>query len=315
MTAINYPYDFSNGTIADATQVNDNFGAVSDVVNGNLDTTNLSASAGITVSQLGLDPGGTAFNKQASGVNTWASGLTTDTQPRVTMTTDAGIKFGPGGSGTPDVELVRSAANTVQLNNTSGGAANLDLNGGALQNASISFSSLAVSGGLSTGENTGASGSVTLYGSSSGNAVLTVGAVAGDVTFQLPGTNGSSGQVLSTNGAGVLSWVSSINVQKLGPYTLAQNSYITIANPFEPNPPSNIWLVGTNLSEDVGLAAGYFLYDMASSGSPNGIFVLSVPPVFSQIQLGTNVQTAWGQGNSDDVLDLAKWEWYVYVQQ
>lgn len=116
MVDIAYPYTFSNGTIADATQVDANFDEVSTVVNGDLDNTNISANAAIALSKLGLAPGSEAFNKSTSDAITWASGLTTDTQPQIAMTANEGLLFGPGGTTAPDVALERSANNTLQLN-------------------------------------------------------------------------------------------------------------------------------------------------------------------------------------------------------
>ncbi len=46
-----------------------------------------------------------------------------------------------------------------------------------------------------------------LAGSTSGYTEIDAPAVAGSNTLVLPGGNGSSGQVLSTNGSGALSWV------------------------------------------------------------------------------------------------------------
>lgn len=57
------------------------------------------------------------------------------------------------------------------------------------------------------GANGGTGGQVTFNGSTSGSAILKVAAAAGSVTFQLPSTNGASGEVLQTNGSGVTSWV------------------------------------------------------------------------------------------------------------
>jgi hypothetical protein len=47
-----------------------------------------------------------------------------------------------------------------------------------------------------------------ISGSSSGYVGITVAAAAGSTTYTLPSADGSSGQVLSTNGSGSLSWVS-----------------------------------------------------------------------------------------------------------
>jgi len=48
---------------------------------------------------------------------------------------------------------------------------------------------------------------VRLNGSTSGNVSIDAPAVAGNNTLILPGGNGTSGQVLTTNGSGALSWM------------------------------------------------------------------------------------------------------------
>ena len=57
------------------------------------------------------------------------------------------------------------------------------------------------------GANSGNNGVATFYGSTSGSVTVKPAAVAGTSTlFQLPATNGTSGQVLQTDGTGVTSW-------------------------------------------------------------------------------------------------------------
>ena len=61
--------------------------------------------------------------------------------------------------------------------------------------------------GLILGVNATTLGSVKLFGSTSGDVTIKPAAVAGTATvFQLPATNGTSGQYLQTNGSGVTSW-------------------------------------------------------------------------------------------------------------
>lgn len=68
--------------------------------------------------------------------------------------------------------------------------------------------SLAVTGVLASGTNGGTGGQLTLNGSTSGSGVIKVSATAGaGIVFQLPSANGSNGNVLSTDGAGVTSWI------------------------------------------------------------------------------------------------------------
>lgn len=59
------------------------------------------------------------------------------------------------------------------------------------------------------GVNGGTGGQITLNGSTSGSAVIKVAAAAGTTNFQLPVGNGSSGNVLQTDGSGNTSWAAS----------------------------------------------------------------------------------------------------------
>lgn len=207
-STLTLPYpNFQPGTTIYSAQVNANNTATTNLINGGLDHTNLTSNAGITISQLGLNPGGAAFNKTTSGGQTWGSGLTTDSVPQLAMFSNQGLQFGPGGSGALDVELVRSATNTLQLNNTAGGAATLDMNNGTLANlASLSVPGATI-GPASTFGVTGTSqGSLQLFGLTSGSSTIGVNAVAGTSTFHLPVGNGSSGQALETDGSGNTSW-------------------------------------------------------------------------------------------------------------
>lgn len=61
-------------------------------------------------------------------------------------------------------------------------------------------------GNLTTGNAGGVNGNVALSGATSGTVGITVAAVAGTWTFQLPTDDGTAGQFLQTDGAGVTSW-------------------------------------------------------------------------------------------------------------
>lgn len=66
---------------------------------------------------------------------------------------------------------------------------------------------LAHSGSISVGANSGTNGSVKFFGSTSGDVTIKAAAAAGTATnFQLPASNGSSGQFLQTDGSGNASW-------------------------------------------------------------------------------------------------------------
>ena len=138
MSLIAIPNIYTPGQKLAAASLNQNFSTIYNDYNGNITNANLSASAGIILSKLQLNPGSSALNYQTTGNDAWGAGLTGDSQPRIVMTSDGALQFGAGGSTVPDVEFIHSAAKTVQLNDTAGGPAILDLNGGSIINSTVS---------------------------------------------------------------------------------------------------------------------------------------------------------------------------------
>jgi hypothetical protein len=63
-------------------------------------------------------------------------------------------------------------------------------------------------GNAAPGSTLDVKGTLRLSGSTSGYVGFTPAAAAGSTTYTLPSTDGSSGQLLSTNGSGILSWAS-----------------------------------------------------------------------------------------------------------
>lgn len=126
------PVTYVDGNVLSAGQLNSCNSTIYGDYNGNITNFNISASAAIALSKLGLNPGSEAFNQRTTGNRTWGSGLTTDTKPSVAMTSDGGLICGPGGSTNPDVGWRRSAANTMQLFLPAGGTPSLDLNGATI---------------------------------------------------------------------------------------------------------------------------------------------------------------------------------------
>ncbi len=112
-TDVVYPYTFTNGQILPAGQLNGNFDAVTDVVNGGITNGNISASAAITLSKLALTA--TALNLMATGNPTWAAGITGDTLPRVALYSQGSVGFGAGGASALDTFLFRTAANALRV--------------------------------------------------------------------------------------------------------------------------------------------------------------------------------------------------------
>lgn len=93
--------------------MNQNFSAVSSVVNGQLDHNNLSAGAGILISQLSLTS--SALDIVGAGNLAWGAGQSGDSVARVGLFSDSSIQFGPGSATATDVGINRSGANTLTL--------------------------------------------------------------------------------------------------------------------------------------------------------------------------------------------------------
>ena len=98
---------------------------------------------------------------------------------------------------------------TTQMLASTTTAATTTTDGALRSNGGLSVAEAGVFGStLSSGANGATGGQLKMFGSTSGDVTVKVAAAAGTSTiFQLPATNGSSGQLLSTNGSGVLSWI------------------------------------------------------------------------------------------------------------
>lgn len=127
-TSITIPYTFVPNTTILSAQVNANFSVIASVVNGNLDNSNLSAGANISLSKLNLTQ--SLLDLQSTGTTlAVGAGETGDTVERIGMLGNGQLVFGPGSSSAVDVGLTRTGAGTLQINNASSSAAtNLDLN-------------------------------------------------------------------------------------------------------------------------------------------------------------------------------------------
>lgn len=119
-TDIVYPYTFSNGQILPAGQLNGNFDAVTDVVNGGITNGNIDAAAAISLSKLDLTT--IAMILRTTGNPAWAAGVTGDTQPRVALMSQGSVGFGAGSASALDTFLFRTAANTLRLQDSAGTA-------------------------------------------------------------------------------------------------------------------------------------------------------------------------------------------------
>jgi hypothetical protein len=191
------PVTYSAGQILPASSLNSDFDTIYNDYNGNITNANISASAAIASTKINYNA--TAFLKLATGNNTWASGITGDTEPRITMTSDGYLLYGTG-SATPDVGIKRSAAHTLQLfNNTGGGNPTLDMNGGTISNATVPPSSLNLTSSTGmvsqTASTTYAARTIT---AGSGISVSNGSGVSGNPTITLSDITGSTGIIAET---------------------------------------------------------------------------------------------------------------------
>lgn len=107
------PYSFTPGETITAAKFNSNFGAVTTVVNGNLDDSNIKVGANIATSKLNL---ASELPVLRSASNRCVSaGVTGDTVPRVSMTSSGMVSFGAGGSSAQDMAVKREDANTLAI--------------------------------------------------------------------------------------------------------------------------------------------------------------------------------------------------------
>lgn len=119
------------------------------------------------------------------------------------------------------------------------------------------------------------SGPIKLYGATSGFIGLQAPAIADSTTYTLPATNGTSGQVLSTIGSGVMAWTTPSSGVVLdmtsGAYGLinTSNTVFTFPSGYRPGSCAFFW-------DGVMEAPGYVTITETNPGS--GIVTLSVPP-------------------------------------
>lgn len=201
-----------------------------------------------------------------------AVSLPGDTWGRVSLGLNSGVPYFGFGSGTSgrDVFAYRSAARTFTIAGSTDGAQSGHLN--VLGNVGI--------GTTSPGSTLDVKGTIRLSGATSGYVGFAPAAVAGSITYTLPSADGSSGQVLSTNGSGTLLWAT--------PPGLSGTSYF--------------WAAASHVS-----------YSAANGSCPSGSRAIQVP----QSRFGqTGTQICSGDTASDGartVCDSVRY-WYITVQ-
>lgn len=165
---------------------------------------------------------------------------------------------------------------------------------------------------MTIGTASGTTGAIDFKGTTSGTVTLTVAAAAGTYTLTLPTTDGDSGQVLSTNGSGVTSWItpgSGFIVQDVGltttglsPGTLFSASSVTgdvLFITVQPSGGSSVDIY--RLAKD-GSGSYYITNTTTLSTSSNGLRGVAVTTSYVYVQA---VIGGTGSMRRYDIADLA----------
>ena len=196
-----------SSTLPSAVQAN--ITASGTIATGVWQGTPVALAYGGTNANLTASNGGIFYSTASAGAI--LSGTATANLPLLsgTSTTPSWATITYPGSATSGGLLYFSSA-TAMASSAVMGSGQIVLGGGAGSAPTTSANASIASGALSLGTNTSVLGSVKMFGSTSGDVTVKAAAVAGTATnFQLPATNGSSGQVLQTDGSGNTSWVPS----------------------------------------------------------------------------------------------------------
>lgn len=140
--------------------------------------------------------------------------------------------------------------------------------------------------GVATATSLNLSGNLTLNGATSGSAVIGVKATAGTVTFNLPTTNGSNTNVLSTDGSGNLSWSS-------GGSGSVTSVSVTTANGFAGTVANATTTPAITLTTSItGVLSGNGTAISAASTTGSGAVVLATSPTLVTPTLGVAIATS-----------------------
>lgn len=177
------------------------------VTTTNLQVTNIKANDGTAAITIADSTGAVTVSTLLNADNLRLEGNTlssTDTNGNITLA--------PNGTGDVqlDADTIRVGDSGANVTITSNGAGDLILN----TNSGTNSGSITIEDGANGAINLTPNGTgavvvplLRLSGSTSGYVGLKGAAIAGSATYTLPTADGTNGQVLSTNGAGTLSWV------------------------------------------------------------------------------------------------------------
>lgn len=112
MSTFTTPFTFSSGTTIQSSQVNSNFAYIASFFN-TPSITNGNIAVGAAIAPTKLDLTVEIPVLRATSTNGVSVGVTGDTIPRIAMTSDLGIQFGPGGSGALDLSIQRISSSLL----------------------------------------------------------------------------------------------------------------------------------------------------------------------------------------------------------
>lgn len=245
MSAITTPISFTANTLIRSADVNTNFTNINTVVNGNIDNTNISASASIARSKLAS---GTAYRivaNTSAGVMSENAALTaskvvlSDANGQLTTGTPSVDQGGTGATTLTNHGVLLGQATSAIAATSAGTQYQSLVSGGASADPAFAAISLgqaaAVSGQLPIGN--GGTGASTAAGAMSAISPITT---TGDLIYSSSGTTnsrlgiGSAGQYLRVSG-GIPAWQSSAAANlavttKTASYTITSSDDIILGN-------------------------------------------------------------------------------------
>lgn len=202
---------------------------------GGFSSTSLLRAASLTLGwtgQLAINRGGTGLSSLGSAnqylrVNSGATALEYATFP--TIITDHGALTGLGDDDHTQYALLGGRGSGQTLRGGTSGSATLQLS--STSNASKGRIELAFDGGDVWIGGASAASTLRLYNAGGANYTgLVAGAQTSDITYTLPTTGGTSGQFLSTNGSGTLSWATGATISGTTNRIPYFNSSTTLGN-------------------------------------------------------------------------------------
>ena len=242
MSNITIPNTLSDGNTILASEHNQNYTAITDVVNGNIDNDNIAAGAAIAASKLAIANILTTASTISIGV-----GTTGDANPRIALDSDGHLVLGSG-SAAGDVRLIRESAGVAAIRNAANSAYE-DLKvdaltaAGTITCATITPTNAVVETKGGTGQSTITTGDL-LYGSAS-NTISKLAV-------------GSTDQVLTVAG-GVPTWADAAGGQLVpigSPLASISTSTLYTQAHFLGYTPSDVCVVATCTTTDQGYPVG-----------------------------------------------------------